>query len=122
MNPSDILKECQESGVVLGVDDQGFYVRGNKRSVEKLVPAIKAHKPALIQLLIGKSIPEEKPNTKSTLPAFETESKLLDNQQSTSEELVSKYPHRCRFSKPISLNSKPDRIWDYQHGRWAEEQ
>ena len=63
MTPADVLGQCQQTGVVIGMDDQGLYVRGDREAVNRLLPTIKAHKAELLALLADHARP---PTTATT--------------------------------------------------------
>lgn len=55
MTLSELMAECRQSGVTLGMDARkGLTFRGDREAVNRLLPDIRQHKPALLAILAGK--------------------------------------------------------------------
>lgn len=57
MNARDLITEARAQGVDLWADGEALGYRGDPESITALLPQIKAHKPELLRLLVGKASP-----------------------------------------------------------------
>lgn len=57
MTPIELIKQCQQSGVTLGMDAEGrLTFRGDQEAVSRLLPVLRRHKPGLLAILAGKAV------------------------------------------------------------------
>ena len=62
MTPSDLMNQCQQSGVILGMDTQGgLTYRGEREIVSRLLPEIRKYKQELLGLLAANDAPYSLP-------------------------------------------------------------